>query len=227
MASVDKGELESADAVELTGTLRSRLADRRRATAIAEITKVALTLFAERGFSEVTVDDIAAGAGISQRTFFRYFISKDDLLLQFQSHLDERLLAAFRARPSSEGPVTALRAAYVATSTVAEADRPRILTVGRLLRETAQLRGRAASIAPDEDRVIVELAKRMGLDPVTDPRPGIVFAASRAAAAFAWQRWIDEGGPGDAANYVDFALALLEDGLAAQNLRRRRPGTVR
>ncbi|PZF79517.1 mycofactocin system transcriptional regulator [Jiangella anatolica] len=52
---------------------------RRPSTTQAELSHVALTLFAERGFEDTTVDDIAAAAGIGRRTFFRYFASKNDL----------------------------------------------------------------------------------------------------------------------------------------------------
>jgi len=68
-------------------------------------------LFAEKGFSQTTIDDIAAAADVSRRTFFRYYDSKDDLLRSDVSDLLPAMLAALRARPADEQPFAALLAA--------------------------------------------------------------------------------------------------------------------
>ena len=78
----------------MTATLQQR----RRLETAAEVSRVAMLLFAERGFDAVTVDEIAAAAGISPRTFFRYFASKDDIVLQYRRRLDERLVDVMRAQ---------------------------------------------------------------------------------------------------------------------------------
>jgi AcrR family transcriptional regulator len=204
-----------------------RLADRRRRMAMAEITRVALELFAARSFAEVTVDDIAAAAGTSQRTFFRYFASKDDLLLQFRRRLDDRLQQALDDRPAEEGAVTALRRAYVATSTVPEAQRERTLMIGRILAASPTLRG-GPDGGPAPGGHVAGVAARMGVDPSTDDRPAVVVAAMRGAAGAAFERWVAEGGRGDAGTRIDAALLLVAAGLETlDQVRPRRKGARR
>ena len=81
------------------------LRERQRRFAMAEVERVALDLFAARGYESVSVDDIVAAAGTSQRTFFRYFASKDEVVLAYERYLHERFVAALRSRPASEGSV--------------------------------------------------------------------------------------------------------------------------
>jgi AcrR family transcriptional regulator len=190
----------------------SPLAQRRDAVARA-IARTALELFARRGFDRVSVNDVAAAAGISQRTFFRYFGSKDDVLLGYQRRLDERLLGALRARPTVEGPVTALRRAYVETSTVAPENRAGVLLQARVLAEATGLLARSRGEQAAAAATIAELlATRMGTD-ADDRRPVILAAAFSGVARAAWDRWVQGGGTGDPAAEIAEALALVEDGL--------------
>ena len=189
------------------------LQHRRNATARA-IERTALGLFARRGFDAVSVDDVAAAAGISQRTFFRYFGSKDDVLLGYQRRIDERLVAALRARPAGEGAVTALRNAYLETSTVAPADRADVIVRARVLADAPGLHARSRGEQAAGTAIVAGLlADRMGADAV-DLRPVTVAAAMNAVARSAWDRWVAGGGATDPAAHIGAALALLESGLA-------------
>lgn len=76
--------------------------------------QAAARLFEERGFAATTVRDIAAAAGVGERTFFRYFPSKEDLVLQQVRDLIPGLMARVRARPGGETQLVALREAIVA-----------------------------------------------------------------------------------------------------------------
>lgn len=90
------------------------------------IWNAAIDLFAEKGFDEATVDDIAAAAGVSQRTFFRYFASKSDLLGQGMLAYGEALRAAIKAAPKSAQEFEVLRGAVLEiAATVASLPRTR------------------------------------------------------------------------------------------------------
>jgi len=89
----------------MTAGLRER---KKLATRLA-LHQAALELVAERGLDGVSVDDIAARADVSPRTFFNYFSTKDEAVLGLDPTATERLVAAFRARPATESPVQAMR----------------------------------------------------------------------------------------------------------------------
>jgi AcrR family transcriptional regulator len=189
-------------------------ADRRRRLMRDELRSIAIELFADRGFDEVTVDDIAAAAGISARTFFRYFATKDEVILAYEHRLHERLLTALRERPPAEHAVEALREAFVATSHVEPANRARVLLLGRILAQASALRSRALGerIADDPD-LISDVARRLGVKP-GDTRARVVVAAMSAVAGSEFRAWVDDNGKGDPAARISAALAMIERGLS-------------
>jgi AcrR family transcriptional regulator len=187
----------------------STLFERRRDFVASEISEVAMQLFADRGFDAVTVDEIAAAAGMSARTFFRYFATKDDVVLQYGRRLHERLVAAIVARPEHEGAVTALRNAYLETSATPVGDREAVALRNRVLVEAPILRGRAHDEASaPQGPLVVALAARMGVGP-SDVRPVMLAAAATAVAGVAFEQWVRAGGRGDPAARVRDALDLV------------------
>ncbi|WP_062213561.1 TetR/AcrR family transcriptional regulator [Streptomyces sp. NBRC 109706] len=78
----------------------------------ARISRTAEELFLTRGYDETTVDQISAGVGMSQRSFFRYFASKEDIVLDNYDRLGHDLLARLSARPETESDWVALRRAF-------------------------------------------------------------------------------------------------------------------
>src|SRR5512135_2529883 len=85
------------------------LRERKKAKTRALIQQEALRLFREQGYSETTVEEIAAAAEVSPSTFFRYFLTKEDVVLY--DVLDPILIKAFRAQPAGLSPIRALAAA--------------------------------------------------------------------------------------------------------------------
>jgi len=87
--------------------LSTGLRERKKLKTRAAIQKEALRLFAEKGYEETTIEEIAAAVEISPSTFFNYFPSKEAVV--FQDDLDPLIFAAFNAQPADVGPITALR----------------------------------------------------------------------------------------------------------------------
>jgi AcrR family transcriptional regulator len=192
------------------------LQEARRQYTAREIARVAIGLFAERGFDAVTVDEIATEVGISARTFFRYFATKEDVVLQFQRRLNERLVDAFEARPPDEGAVTALRNAFILTSTVVPDDREELLLLGRFLEDSRPwlARARGEQAVPDAD-LVAAVSKRLGINPERDPLGETIAAAMAAVASAAFHRWVASRGRDDPSVRVAAALDVLLVGLSA------------
>lgn len=87
------------------------LQQRKRRLLQTELTEIALRLFREKGYDATTVDDLAAASGVSRRTFFRYFSSKEDVVATKWTAMGEGFLAALADRPATEKPWTSLRRA--------------------------------------------------------------------------------------------------------------------
>src|SRR3954464_4833682 len=93
---------------------RMNLAQRKRQLVVDELTEAALQTMAVKGFETTTVDEIVAVAGLSRRTFFRYFASKEDVLVQLLAYLGDLMQAVVASRPADEPPAVALRHALAA-----------------------------------------------------------------------------------------------------------------
>lgn len=186
----------------------TRLVTRRRVLVQEEIERAALRLFLARGYDNVSVDDIAAAVGMSGRTFFRYYASKDEVLRRFQAGLNDALVEAYRARPAGESPHVALRAAFADTSRVPRADRDRVRALGRLLAAVPAVHARSMGETLLDDRLAAEFARRARVRR-TDARPAVIVAATSAAALVGWNRWVTADDARDPAMVVTSAIDAL------------------
>jgi len=193
---------------------RSGLRERRKRLTAAELEAAALRLFGERGFDAVTVDDIAAEADVSRRTFFRYFASKEDVLLADHHVQLARLREAMAARPIDEPILTALRNALLSITGDFEDRRELVILRGHIMRETPSLQARSLVHQKAwEDAMQQMVADRLGVDPVADLRPGVVAATALAAMRVAFNNWLNAGASGDLIALTADALDLLDGGL--------------
>src|ERR1700737_5249460 len=121
-----------------TAPVPVNIGERKRRAIRGELSEVALRLLTDRQFDALTIDEIAAEAGVSRRTFFRYFTSKEDVVFAFLDHGARRLCEEVVSRPPEESPVMAVHHAlrqHMATYQSATA-------LVRLVRETPSLRAR-------------------------------------------------------------------------------------
>jgi AcrR family transcriptional regulator len=193
---------------------RPGLRERRKALTAAELEAAAYRLFGERGFDNVTVDDIAVEADVSRRTFFRYFASKEDVLLADHFVQLARLREAMDARPDDEPIVTALRNSVLSLTSDFEERKEKVVIRARLMRDTPSLQARSLVHQQLWENAMQEMvADRLGVDPVKDLRPGVVAAAALAAMRVAFTIWLTAGCDGDVIALTTEALDLLDGGL--------------
>jgi AcrR family transcriptional regulator len=187
----------------------------RRDAVAGEIERVAVDLFATRGL-DVTIDEVADAAGISPRTFFRYFPAKADVVRAHRRRILERLEHALQARPPAEGPVRALREAHLVTARMRPEDRERFVLVGRVLAEARRRGLYDGQFESDRiERLVALTAARFRRRRANDWRPAVVVASVMAAAEAAFRAWVDGGGRRDLAAMMTEAFNLLDAGLAA------------
>ncbi len=174
------------------------LRDHARGAVRDEVSKQAWMLFAAHGFEATTVDQIAEAAGMSRRTFFRYFAGKDELVLDRLVASGQLIAAAMRERPTSESAWSALRAAFQTTIDLQETHAATSRPLQIMLRDEPALR----TTVEARRRLWLELlapltaarlpARRAGSDP--DPRAAAITASAIACLEIAQITWAEHEG---------------------------------
>ena len=190
----------------------SGLRERMRATVRAEVSEVALRLFAEQGFDRTTVDQIAAEAGLSRASLFRYFGTKEDIVLGHLEQMGERIAQALAARPERERPWKSLRQAFNVVTTTNEQAPQQALSYLRMLAETPSLRARHwEKQLAWQNLLVPEIARRVCADPdqPTDPRPNALVSSALACLDAAANAWVAAEGAVALARLLDEAMDAL------------------
>jgi AcrR family transcriptional regulator len=172
------------------------------------LSAAAEALFLARGFEQVTVEEIAQAAGVSRRTFFRYYESKEDVMVERSDRLGEQLLVELATRPLDETPLLAIRNALVPAVKSSLEDRDLVRYVIRLLRETSVLR-RAIMARRNrlEERIAALMAQRLGVDS-SDNTPMLLAFVTRALHDTVFNAWYDHE-TDDIAGLVDNLVSRL------------------
>ncbi|MER7275611.1 TetR family transcriptional regulator [Dactylosporangium sp. NPDC000244] len=166
------------------------LVERKRQLVRDELAEAALKLVAFHGFEETTIDQMAAAAGVSRRTFFRYFQSKEDVIIEFLSDLGRKLSEALHSRPASEPPAEAVRQALRVFTDKFWEHPEKSSRLARVTVETPALLGRYLERQTAwKQTLTAELARRMAVDPSADLRPSVLVAVAFAAFDTALTRW--------------------------------------
>jgi len=177
----------------------------------------ALRLFVEKGYDATTVEEIAAAAGVSHMTFFRYFPRKEEVV-EYDEY-DPLLEDLIAARPPDEAPITAVHNALrVGLQQVLSTDREALLIRTRLILDNPVLRSRNL-VAQDTTRDLFAraLARRGGL---AEPDLAATVQASAALGAIApaLTAWAEDG-EADLIGLIDSAFTALESGVSPQQKR--------
>jgi MFS transporter, DHA2 family, multidrug resistance protein len=195
-----------------TGHAGPGLRERKKARTRATIQACALRLFREQGYDATTIEQIIDAAEVSETTFFRYFPTKEDVVLD--DTYDPLLIQAFQAQPPEVAPVPALRAAFAATFADMTAQqqakqKERItlsLTVPRLRAAMLDQISQAMQLLA---RAMAERAGRRPDDFAVRTVAGAIVGAAMAVAAA-----VTDDADADLPALIDRAIAQLEPGLA-------------
>jgi len=162
--------------VEVDPGRRQRKKQRTRDALI----ETAMKLFAAKGYDHTAIHEITDAVDVSERTFFRYFASKEDLVLSLIRDGSAAFAEALAARPPQEEPLTAARQAFQISLRQLPGGTeslPSYLSVMRLIDSTPALLAAYLRYVHDHDDEIIEvLARREGVDPATDRRPHVLAA---------------------------------------------------
>ncbi|WP_035834247.1 TetR family transcriptional regulator [Jonesia quinghaiensis] len=195
----------------MTEKIPQSIRERTRRLAQTELTTVAQDLFLERGYEKTTVDEIAAAAGMSKRTFFRYFSSKDDLVIGKYDLFGDRLAEALDARPADEPVWESLRRVFDITVDYVEDDytRARNDAMELIVRGSAQLNARyLEKMQRVQELLVGRVASRLpsvGASPI-DPRPAAIVGAAFACMQAARLAWLESDQQQPFAECLDKAM---------------------
>lgn len=189
------------------------LRERRKQRTEQELLRAGLQLFLTRGYGSTTVGDIAQAAEVSERTFFRYFASKEELVLRPMRQASACFQAEVAQRPAGEEPLSALREAGRASlRQVAAGDAvDNYLPALRVMcTEPDVLAATLRFAAEQQQRLAAILRAREGID-AADPRPSLLAGAFHSACLLATLAWGErcDGSPQALQASTDDHLAMM------------------
>jgi AcrR family transcriptional regulator len=188
------------------------LRERKRTRTRLMIQTEALRLFTEKGYAQTTVEEIADAAAISPRTFFRYFPTKEDVVLW--DEYDPQVGELLAARPDDEPVVESFRAIIRETlSGLLGRDPDRLLTRVRLLSSEPDLRARFAEEQHAGIELLVPLLAQKQGPRADNLRVRVIASSLTAAVSVALDLWQKGDGKGDLVALVDLAVDALAEGM--------------
>ncbi len=175
------------------------------------LAKAAMALYAERGFEQTTVAEIATRAGLTERTFFRHFADKREVLFYGMEILRDLLTRAVAAAPASATPMDAVGAALEAAGAMLQENPGRV-----------RLRDAIVSANPDlRERELIKLAAFASAMAgalrdrgVAEPAASLAAETGVAVFKLAFARWVSEPGQQDLPEIIRESMAELRDMLA-------------
>ncbi|WP_298240242.1 TetR/AcrR family transcriptional regulator [uncultured Bradyrhizobium sp.] len=167
------------------------LRQRKRQQTRARLTRAAMTLFLERGFEATTIDDIAAAAEVSRRSFFHYFASKEDVVTAWQENAASALVDEVVARPADESMLTAAENAIAAV--IKRLDPAEAAAMSRLKRDNPALQVRDQLKYETIERALAEGLARRGRTKSDRLNARLVAMIATGAMRVGGESWLGEG----------------------------------
>ena len=169
--------------------------------------QAALALYGERGFDNTTVAEIAARARLTERTFFRYFADKREVLFAGASTLQELLVNAVAAAPESVAPIDAVAAALEAAGALLQERREYSRQRQAVIAANTELRERELIKLALLASAIADTLVRRG---VSGPAASLTAEAGIAVFRIAFERWVEETSPRDLPQLIRESLDELK-----------------
>jgi AcrR family transcriptional regulator len=167
--------------------------ERTRRAVRDELTQLAKELFVEKGYDETTIDDLAAAAGMSKRTFFRYFASKEELVMGKYEVLGEQLAEDLATRPADEPLWASLRQVFgrVVEGVESEARGATAVAMENIVRDHPTLNASYLErVSRMQELVLDQVRTRTGQQDPTDPRTPAIVGAAFSCLIAAWATWL-------------------------------------
>jgi AcrR family transcriptional regulator len=170
------------------------------------LAKAAMTLYAEHGFDQTTVAEIAARAGLTERTFFRHFADKREVLFYGMELLRDRLVRAVADSPASATAMDAVSAAFEAAGAVLQENPERVRLRDEIVGANAELRERELIKLAALASAVAGALRDRGIS-----EPTASLAAETGVAVFkaAFARWISEPGQADLPETIRESMEAL------------------
>lgn len=184
--------------------------ERKRRETLRRITDAGVRLFIAKGFDGTTVDEIAVAAGISRRTFFHYFDSKDDILLSLQSDIGEAFAAEVRRTTTAHTPFEVVRNA--ALTVCASFPHDDMLALDRLMRGSASVQARKQASYRQQEEALFSALRERWPEPERETRLRVVAMVAVGATRLASEAFSRENGT----RLFDEVLRDAFDGVAAE-----------
>jgi AcrR family transcriptional regulator len=169
--------------------------------------EAALQLFAERGFEQVTVAEIAERAGLTERTFFRYFADKREVLFAGAEGLQNLFVSAVASAPESAVPIDAVAAALDAVAAFFQEHDASVRRRQALFAANPELRERELIKLASLAAAVADALRRRG---VGHPAASLTAEAGIAVFKIAFERWIGEPGGPDLVRLIRESLDELK-----------------
>jgi AcrR family transcriptional regulator len=157
----------------------------------SRLEQAALKLYVENGFEQTTVAEIAREAGLTERTFFRHFADKREVLFSGTGPLKELLVGTVASMPESAAPIDAVAAALDAAATLLQERREYSRRRQSVIAANAELQERELLKLASLASAMADALRRRG---VTDPAASLTAEAGIAVFKIAFERWVHEPG---------------------------------
>jgi AcrR family transcriptional regulator len=173
------------------------------------LAKAAMELFQERGFGRTTVEEIAARSGLTERTFFRYFTDKREVLFSGSKDLEETLVDMIGNAPQEAAPFDVVAEAFEAAGAKLQAlrDFSHVRARQALVVEHAELRERELIKLASLAAAVTEALRARG---VSEPAASLAAEAGVAIFKVGFERWVSTKKPQDLAAHIRAARDALK-----------------